>query len=68
MEKDTGSALLVLVRWAPGLQQSILAFCLLSMPEISLCLFFFLPQPEATDENPVGFSLLFCPRKLILVS
>lgn len=41
MEKDTGSALLVLVRWAPGLQQSILAFCLLSMPEISLCLFFF---------------------------
>lgn len=58
----------MLVRWAPGLQQSILAFCLLSMPEISLCLFFFLPQPEATDENPVGFSLLLCPRKLILVS
>lgn len=30
--------------------------------------FVFLPQPEATDENPVGFSLLFCHRKLIIVS
>lgn len=30
--------------------------------------FVFLPQPKATDENPVGFSLLFCHRKLIIVS
>lgn len=28
----------------------------------------FLPQPEATDENLVEFSLLFCHRKIIIVS
>lgn len=39
---------------------------LLSMPKRSP--FVFLPQPEAMDENPVGFSLLFCHRKLIIVS
>lgn len=62
MEKDTGSALLVLVRWAPGLQQSILAFCLLSMPEISLCLFFFCLSQKLQMKIRWGFLCYSAPE------